>query len=445
MQEQNHLMDHSWWQGRKVAVWGAGISGVSAAKLLVNLGAQVTLSDAKPLSKLPLAQDLPKGIHTVFGQKNDLGDAEILIPSPGLKPSHVLFDEVRQRGIRIMSEIELGARFTQANIIAVTGTDGKSTCTKLIAEALKAQGLWVKAVGNIGDPLCNWSLEAPSDGYLVVEVSAFQLWSTQYLNAKCAVITNIAEDHYDYFDGSAKAYRGAKLKLAYLLEENAKLFYPQERLSLDELKKQVVQGQLKINLSAYEPQKRKVESPLLGEHNQFNLSVALECIRELKLDEQKARDSFISFAPLPYRMTLSRQLDGVSYINDSKATNVHAACIGIESLSSTPIVICGGYNKGLDLKPFIHVLKQRAKAVLCIGQTGPLIHDALLDESLVTKLCVTLEVAVHEAQKLAQTDDLVLLSPAASSFDQFTSFEDRGETFDRLVASLLSKSVQINE
>ena len=208
---------------------------------------------------------------------------------------------------------------------------------------------------------------------------------------------------------------------------------------------QVVQGQLNINLSTYQPQERKVESSLLGEHNQFNLSVALECINELNLDEQKARDSFKYFAPLPYRMTLSRQIDGVSYINDSKATNVHAACIGIESLSSSPIVICGGYDKGLDLKPFINTLRQRAKAVFCIGQTGPKIHNALLNESFLTQLSGTLEVAVHEAQKIAEINDLVLLSPAASSFDQFTSFEDRGETFDRLVASLLSKSVQINE
>ena len=438
----DELRNHSWWQGRRVAVWGAGISGVAAAKLLYQLGAQVTLSDAKTAADLPLTKDLPKDIKTYFGQKNHLGDAEVLIPSPGLKPSHKLFNEVKQRGIRIMSEIELGAQLTQATIIAVTGTDGKSTCTKLIAEAIQAQDLWVRAVGNIGDPICNWALKAPKNGYLVVEVSAFQLWSTHYLNARCAVITNIAEDHYDYFDGSAQAYREAKVRLAYLLQDNAPLFYPLARLSLDDLNNQIQQEQLNIRLSSYQVLEPKIDSPLLGEHNQYNLSVALACIRELCLDEQKARERFKSFAPLPYRMTLSRKLDRISYVNDSKATNVHAACSGIESLDLSPIVICGGYDKGLDLSPFITTLKTKAKAVFCIGQTGPKIHEALLNQTIISMYCETLDNALREAYHIAEADDLILLSPAASSFDQFKSFEDRGATFDRLVASLLSKSVK---
>lgn len=440
--DEGNFKDPSWWQDRKVAVWGAGISGVAAAKMLFQLGADVTLSDAKSVANLPLTQDLPEGIKTFFGQQNHLGDAEILIPSPGLKPSHELFQEVRQRGVRIMSEIELGAQLTQATIIAVTGTDGKSTCTKLIAEALQAQNLWVKAVGNIGDPICNWALSAPYDGYLVVEVSAFQLWSTQYLNARCAVITNIAEDHYDYFDGSAQAYREAKLGLACLLQDNAPIFYPLARLDLDELNTKVQRGLLNVRLCPYEVLEPKVESLLLGEHNQYNLSVALACISELALDEQKARQRFKSFAPLPYRMTLSRTLDGVMYVNDSKATNVHAACSGIESLDTNPIVICGGYDKGLDLSPFISTLKTKAKAVFSIGQTGPKIHANLLNSDLPSMYCETVEKALAEAYLLAKAEDLVLLSPAASSFDQFKSFEDRGATFDRLVASLLSKSVQ---
>ena len=435
------LQDRSWWKDRKVAVWGAGISGVSAAKLLAQLGALVTLSDSKTFEELPLAQDLPKSITTHFGQKNHLGDAEILIPSPGLKPSHALFQDVNAHDIRIMSEIELGALLTQAQIIAVTGTDGKSTTTKLIAEALKAQGLWVKAVGNIGDPICNWSLEAPAAGYLVVEVSAFQLWSTRYLGASCAVITNIAEDHYDYFEGSAQAYREAKLKLAYLLKEEAALFYPKKHLTLDELEPDLKQGKLKIKPTTYEILSPQVQSPLLGAHNQLNLSVALACINFLGLDEHKARERFKQFAPLAYRMTLSRELDGVKYVNDSKATNVHAARMGIESLEPKLIVICGGYDKGLDLSPLIESLLQRAKAVFSIGQTGSKVHEALKDTGLPAQYCETLEKALHEAYNIAEQGDLVLLSPAASSFDQFKSFEHRGATFDRLVASLMSKSL----
>ena len=428
--------EREWWRGRKVAVWGAARSGVSAAKLLASLGAEVTLSDPRDEVSLPLAHCLPQGIKTSFGVPNQLKDAEVLIPSPGLKPSHPLIERARVSGVRIMSEIELGSRVTEAKIIAITGTDGKSTTTRLIEEAISAQGCWSRSVGNIGDPLSNWALEAPSDGYLVVEVSAFQLWSTSYLNAELGVITNIAEDHHDYFDGSASAYRDAKLRLTTLLKPGGALFYPRERLSLDLLIEARDASTSPLELISYDLPKAPIPSLLIGRHNQLNLCVALGITERLGFDLSKARTAFRDFSPLPYRMTLSGVIDGVRYVNDSKASNVHAALSGILSVQEPLLVITGGYDKGLDLEELISALHRKARLVYCIGQTGVSIHNRLLDLNAKSSYVETLEKAVISARENAFEGEMVLLSPAASSFDQFKNFEERGALFDTLVSRL---------
>jgi UDP-N-acetylmuramoylalanine--D-glutamate ligase len=430
--------ERAWWRDKKVAIWGAGLSGISAAKLLIKLGAEVTLSDSKPLVELPLAHHLPSQIKTSFGRVNRLHDADVLIPSPGFKPSHPILANVLNSNVRVMSEIELGARVTEARLIAITGTDGKSTTTKLISEGLAAQSVWTKAVGNIGDPICNWALEAPHDSFLIVEVSAFQLWSTQYLNAEIGVITNIAEDHYDYFDGSIQAYRHAKLRLGQLLTPNGTLFYPKDQLNPEEIQPRADSGSSILNLVGYQTPTTPVSTPLLGDHNQRNINVALQIIKRLGFDEALAINSYQSFIPLPYRMTLSLALNGIQYINDSKATNVHAACTGLESVHTPLIVITGGYDKGLTLIPLLECLKSRAKAVLCIGQTGLKIHQALLNSDVYSTYSGTLDVAVMAAYQRAQSGDIVILSPAASSFDQFKNFEDRGAIFDTLVSSIVT-------
>ena len=429
----------SWWSGRKVGVWGAAITGFAAAKLLHKLGAIVTLSDPKDADQLDDITELPPEIKLSLGRPNEIGDAEIIIPSPGLKPSHALIKSVQAAGITLMSEVELAARVTAAPIIAITGTDGKSTTTLLITEALRSQEIWARAVGNIGDPISNWALEAPAHGVLVLEISAFQLWSTRTLNAQIGVITNIVNDHLDYFNGSADAYRSAKLKLAHLLTARAPLFYPPSALSIPEIESSQASGELNLRLSPYQHPDPPAESLLLGDHNQLNMGAALSIIEQLSLDQDRARQHLRTFTALPYRLTLSRELDGVVYLNDSKATNVHAACTGISSLSGRLIVIAGGYDKGLDLSEFITLLKNKAHVVLTIGQTGPHIVEALAMYDTECIACRTLDIAIEEAQRRSSPGDLVVFSPAASSFDQFKSYEARGATFDLLVSQLVSK------
>ena len=427
------------WRGRKVAVWGAARTGVAAARLLDQLGAQVTLSDPKNIEDLDEIQSLPPTIRLSLGHTNEIGDAELIIPSPGLKPNHRLIRKAQAAGVPLMSEVELAARVTAAPIIAITGTDGKSTTTLLITEVLRAQEIWAQPVGNIGDPISNWALNAPEDGVLVLEISAFQLWSTQTLNAQIGVITNIVDDHLDYFDGSAQAYRAAKVKLAQLLSSRAPLFYPPSVLSLPEIESAQTQGALDIQLCAYDRPHPPLESGLIGDHNQLNIGAALTILEALHLDLERAQARLRTFTALPYRLTLSRELEGVRYLNDSKATNVHAACTGLSSLSGVLIVIVGGYEKGLELTELIRVLASRARVVLTIGQTGPRIGDALAIYDVTCISCDRLEVAVSEAHRRARAGETVVFSPAASSFDQFESYEARGATFDLLVRQLHSK------
>ena len=423
----------AWWSHRRVMIWGAAKSGIAAAKLLSQLNANVTLSDPKASDALTGLEDLPPDVNTLFGVPNTLGDAEVVIPSPGIRPSHQLIKAARAAKLVIMSEVELAARVSEANIIAITGTDGKSTTTKLICEAVRANDVWSQAVGNIGDPISNWALSAPADGYFALEVSAFQLWSTSWLDAVCGIITNIAEDHHDYFDHDAGAYRAAKLKLGELLSQEGCLLYPPQGLTLTQ---EEIDRYGSTRLRTYDTPEVQIESPLIGGHNQLNLSATFSVLSELGLDHQKAKLRLKSFSPLPYRMTLTRELDGVQYLNDSKATNVHAACVGLSTLTGSLIVITGGYDKQLNLSPFIQILKQRARLVLTIGQTGQYICETLEDLNVSVQYCGNLETAVRLAATLAQPGDRVCLSPAASSFDQFESYEARGAAFDRLVHHL---------
>lgn len=433
--------ERAWWRGRRVAVWGAARTGIATSKLLHALGAIVTLSDAKQRESLTGLEELPDEVTCRLGAPNEVGDAEVLIPSPGLKPTHPLIMGAQAQGVRLMSEIELAARVCAAPIIAVTGTDGKSTTTLLITEALRAQGIWAQPVGNIGDPFANWALEESPKGVsaqvFVVEVSAFQLWLTQRLDAQIGVITNIVDDHLDYFDGDPTAYRASKLKLAELLTPHAPLLYPPSAIKLDQSLSR--EGQAAVELTPYHPPLSLIQSKLLGAHNQLNLSAALKVIELCDLDEERARAQLSVFTPLPYRLTHSGERGGVTYLNDSKATNVHAALMGIKSLSGDLLVITGGYEKGLDLTEWIEVLAQRASAVFTIGQTGDRIAQALLERGVSCISCGELEVAVREAERIAQPGDQVVLSPAASSFDQFDSYEARGAIFDLLVTQLPSR------
>ena len=452
--------------GRPVAVWGAAKSGVAAANLLADLGARVLLSDPKPdLDRAALALHpavaLHLGANTLGegGEGGEGGEARLLIPSPALKPTHPLLLSAAARGVELMSEIELGAWCTRARLFGVSGTDGKSTTTCLIGHALRAAGLRALEVGNIGEPICLHALSAEPHHALSVEVSAFQLWSTRFFPAEAGVITNIAEDHYDHFDHQPALYRAAKVRLAYLLRPGGRLLAPLG-LPLD------LEGERPADLPA--PQLPALErfgltpdadwgahggrlwrggealgdlsaSPLLGRHNQLNLCAALG-VTHGACPPADLLAALPTFEALPHRMQHTRHLNGARWINDSKATNVHAALAGLRSVDEPLVVIAGGYEKGLDYTELVTFLAARARHTCLIGQVGPRLADALAAAGAGERLtlCGDLPTAVARAREVARAGDLVVLSPASSSFDQFKGFDDRGRRFMELVAALSS-------
>jgi UDP-N-acetylmuramoylalanine--D-glutamate ligase len=463
------------WHNKKVAVWGAGRSGVAAASLLCKLGAQVILSDSNPQCDVGSLKETQPNLTLLLGQGNVLGEAECVILSPGIPPHHPSIQALIDHNIPFMSEIELGARCCQHPLIGITGTDGKSTTTQWIQDLLVRLGRPAKAVGNIGDPLCNHVLDDTPNLILVVEVSAFQLWSTHFFPVDVAILTNLAQDHYPYFtsettsiDQAQSAYIASKLRLFTLASPQATLIWPDQldvkewiqakttqhnRLPFEIIQRCHTYGlDLHSDWSIHNQKYVKKmtplfpisASPLVGRHNHRNALAVLACLTHFGYTSQEIQIHFSQFKGLPHRMEVFIHAHGQTWINDSKATNIHAACAGLDSTDQPLVVIIGGYNKELDFSPLINLLLKKARGVCCIGQTGPLLFEALehrLEEnaSLKIKLSHTLNQAISDAFSLAKDGDLVILSPATSSFDQFTSFEHRGDFFKTHVLEFLKE------
>ncbi|MEE2644949.1 MAG: UDP-N-acetylmuramoyl-L-alanine--D-glutamate ligase [Myxococcota bacterium] len=450
-------------KGKSVAVWGAALSGIAAANCLSALGAEVSLSDLRSRESLGDLKQLDPRV-TLYCGENRLGKAEILVPSPGLRPSLPPLQRAREAGVRIMSEVELGTRLSEAPIIAITGTDGKSTSTLFCHGLLQGLGRRARAVGNIGDPITAHALDASHDEILVLEVSAFQLWSAEQLPVEVSALTNIAEDHHDYFDGDGASYRAAKLRLFQLQHEAAlagklscsgRALFPTHQplpLSPDRL------TPLTVELYGDSPaarwradggglfcgDERLLEESWCqrdGAHQARNLLLALAAVDGLgALGRPGDRPSNLAAVVAglktpPHRRELIRIYRGVRWINDSKATNVHAARVGLEGLEGSLLVIAGGVDKGLDLSELVEVLSTRARVVFLIGELAERLEHALAGRCALRHVG-HLEAAVAAAAEEAREGETVTLSPAASSFDQFSSFEARGDLFRALVEAL---------
>jgi UDP-N-acetylmuramoylalanine--D-glutamate ligase len=445
MREKKSL---AWWKTQRVAIWGGARSGVAAANLLAELNIPVQLSDTNV--KLNTSVLNPK-VEVYLGD-NILGDATILVPSPVFSPSHPKIKEAQQQGMMLMSEIELGCHFTEATLIGITGTDGKSTTTALCAHLLKEGfGINARAVGNIGDAFCQYVLESKSTDIFSVEISAFQLWSTSYFPAKVGILTNVAEDHHDYFDGSAQRYKQAKLRLFELLDQDGLGIWNDYDPTLTNEICPAYLKREKVGLKADSDWHCQVDgyyhhqqwlfpleaSPLVGIHHQRNVLAALSALKHLGYSSLSSiQKALASFTALPYRMQKIRELAGVTWVNDSKATNVHAACAGLLGVSQALVVIAGGYDKQLDLKPFVEILKQKARVVLLIGQTAAMLEKLLMEQGVACETVYTLDKAILRAREISRAGEMVIFSPAASSFDQFKDYVQRGEFFNEMVRQL---------
>lgn len=429
-------------------MWGAARSGIAAANLLAELGADVVLSDHRPLADLQL-DGLDERV-ALRGGGNVLDGARVLVPSPGIPPSNTALKAAQASGVQLVSEVELAASVCAAPIVAITGTDGKSTTTLMIEAVLGAEGRPVRAGGNLGTPFSEFALSLPPEGVAVVEVSEFQLWSCGYFRPKVAVITNVAQDHTDYFGGDMAAVAASMARILEDLGEGDTAILRADDVIVWGFP--VPEGVARVAFSV-QPRVHgwgleagwitrdgerifaAEELPLPGVHNLANAQAALAAGGAMGHALEPMCAALRTFRGLPHRLELVRALGGVRYIDDSKATNPHAALVGLRAIPERLVVITGGYEKGLDLRSFCDYLAENAAAVLAVGPTAKAIAQ-LIGARTAVEVLPDQAAAVRRAAQLAEPGQAVVLSPAASSFDAWTSYAQRGEAFAREVRAL---------
>jgi UDP-N-acetylmuramoylalanine--D-glutamate ligase len=433
--------------GKDVLVLGLGVSGRSAAAFCADRGARVVACDERPRESLADLAALEGRVELACARPfPDAADFDLVVPSPGIP--HARYAD---RARCVWGDVELAGRSIAVPIIAVTGTNGKSTTCRLIEAMLRAAGLRAEAAGNIGAP-CLDLVGRPLDA-AVLEVSSFQLEATDGFRPRVAVVLNLAPDHLDRH-GSFAAYVDTKARIlanqrpddeAVLNAADAAVWAlatrARARVSAFHERAPVERGcWLDAGAIAVRDAENTLRIPLdgfslRGRHNLENALAATATVAALGVDAAKAADAFLGFRGLPHRCELVCQSAGVDYVNDSKATNVRAAVRSLESFEAPVVWIGGGRDKGLDLAPLVEAAGPRVRAAFLIGESAPRFARAL-EGRVATSAVGSIEEAVAAAAAAARPGDTVLLAPACSSFDQFESFEARGERFANAARAL---------
>jgi UDP-N-acetylmuramoylalanine--D-glutamate ligase len=422
--------------GRKAVVVGAGDSGRAAAELLRFLGAEVRLTESNASrvdAELKLfARD--KGIELVVGEHapSQFVEADLVVPSPGVPVSKIrplLNPEV---DTEIIGELELAWRCVTEPVLAVTGTSGKTTTVTAAARMLEQAGKKVFLGGNIGTPLSRYVLDRVQTGradVLVLEASSFQLQTCTTFKPKVAVILNITPNHLDYHE-DMEEYREAKLNLLAFQDADDLALLPVE-LAFSLRGRNVTRAQKQY----IESWPRFSESPLLGSHNHANLEAAYQACRFFGVTEEQAREAMKEFTGLPHRLEPVGEARGVLFVNDSKATTVSALCAALLSFTQPVRLLAGGKYKGGDLAKLLPVIQEQVVSVGLFGGSREVFETAW-EGAAPLFWEPTLEQAVKRLFAEAQPGDVILLSPATSSFDQYENYKVRGDDFRRIAGAL---------
>lgn len=421
--------------GQISIVAGAGRSGVAAARLLRKLGAKVRLVDNNPdaLSANDLSDLNNIGIEVILGNQDSTNfeNASLIVTSPGfpIRKLHELFQDTSNALPEIISETELAWRcLDDEPVLAVTGTSGKTTTVSLAAAMLEAQGLNVFLGGNIGTPLSEYILGNNKADVLVLEVSSFQLQGCNTFSPDVAVILNITPNHLDYHKDMAE-YAGAKMNiLRYQSDKDHAILGPNVQEYLGELKPVA-------NVSLLENNCCFNQCKLLGKHNQANIEAAWKACSFMGVQKDNAALAVANFSPLPNRLELVGDIDGTTFINDSKCTTVSSLKVALSSFDRPIRLLCGGKYKGGDLGALKNLVKEKVCEIALFGASREVFEKAW--EGLVPMHWYSnLETAMLALNKTKQPRDVILLSPATSSFDQYANYEKRGEDFKRIFNKL---------
>lgn len=442
-----------------VLILGMARSGSAAAIKLSNLGAHVAISDIKPRETFENTDTLEsKGIKLVFGGHplTLLDNCDLLVLSPGIPGDTEIVAEAKKRNIPVISELELGYRFAESPIIAITGTNGKTTTTTLIGEILKNDGKRVTVAGNIGIPLVSEVEKASENDYLVVEVSSFQLENILYFRPKISIILNITEDHLNrhktfenYVNIKARIFENQTEEDYTILNYDDLVVRELARRAKSDVwffsrKEAVCQGACIENDMIVIKNKGKTypiakvdEIGIKGSHNLEN-ALAAACSTYLANTKVSSiAKTLKTFCGIEHRLEFVAEIDGIKFINDSKATNPDAAQKAIEAVDGPIILIAGGYDKKSDYTNFVKSFKGKVKKLILIGETADAIEDAAIKQGFMNvKKADSLKEAVAYGYRAASSEDTVLLSPACASWDMFANFEERGRLFKEAVNSL---------
>ena len=431
--------------GKHIAILGVGRSGRAAAMLALREGARVSAWDRAGEAAFA---DMPAGVEIHPDATEDQGRdaaADLLVVSPGIDTYGRYVAAFAQHAGEVIGEVELAARFYQGKIIGITGTNGKTTTTELVARILAHAGFGGTPCGNYGIPFTEVVLQAQPPAVVALELSSFQLETIQSLRPNVAIWLNFAPDHMDRYP-TVHAYRAAKLRIFenQQAEDTAVIRRGED---LPPLAAHIVtfsttdpeadwfsNGQI-IRHGGETWFDMNHETHLRGLHNAENLMAALATCRTFGISALSMRDALHGYTPPPHRCELIRTLDGVEYLNDSKATNLHALESALHSQTRPVVLLAGGKDKGLDYSSLLPLLREKALAVVTFGQIArPL--AALFAEAVASESVSTLADAVAAARSLAPAGSTILLSPGTSSFDQFTGYEQRGNAFRDIVHQL---------
>ena len=442
----------------KMAVLGGGESGVGTALLAKQKGYAVFVSDKGIIDKkykevlLHSDIDFEEQKHTEMR----ILDADVVMKSPGIPDKVQLVQKLVAKGVSVISEIEFAFKYTSANIIGITGSNGKTTTTLLTHHVLKKCGLDVGVAGNIGD---SFALQVARKNYqhYVLELSSFQLDGIEKFAPHIAVITNISPDHLDRYDYKYENYIASKFRITMNQKEEDFLIYDADDKAISEwLENHKTKAQLlpfsmsrKFERGAYIENNNIIiqtssnkftmgiaSLALQGKHNTKNAMASALAATLLNVRNETLRESLENFESIEHRLEPVLKINGVQYINDSKATNVNATYYALESMKTDTVWIVGGVDKGNDYSELLPLVHEKVKAIVCLGVDNQKIHEAfgnVIDMIIDTQGA---EEAVKVAYKLSNKGDAVLLSPACASFDLFENYEDRGRQFKQAVREL---------
>src|SRR5690606_20812676 len=434
----------------KIVVLGGGESGFGAAYLAKKKGLDVFLSDKglirEDYKKLLTAAeiDFEEGKH----DEERILAADWIIKSPGIPKKADIIFKINQKDIRLSSEIEFASEFTNAKIIAITGSNGKTTTTSLIYHILKNDGLKVGIGGNIGKSFAKQVADESFD-YYVLEVSSFQLDDIQNFRPHISLLLNLSQDHLDQYNYNYEEYALAKFRIAENQEnDNFFIYNKDDEMSQNLLEKLEVKAKM-IPFSLKEKLKEGgfftgdkmvvklqdefsmdiAELALVGNHNVANSLAASIAGKILKISNESIRNSLMTFQAVEHRLEQVAETGGVRFINDSKATNVNATYYALESMKQPTVWIVGGIDKGNDYTEIEDLVKRKVKAIVCLGLDNQKIVDFFKSKKDLIYSTSSMAEAVNISKSLAAKGDAVLLSPCCASFDLFENYEDRGNKF----------------